>query len=118
MASDIPSTPYSIQLKKQYRDTLQLIISGELDETNADTAFATLETQITEQPEYHHIACDFSHLAYANSKTLGYLTDFIARTHRLGKTISFDRVHPKTQYIFDMIGLSKVTDKPRDTIKS
>lgn len=34
----------------------------------------------------------------------------IARTHRKGKTISFDRVHPKTQYIFDMIGLSKVTD--------
>jgi anti-anti-sigma factor len=111
MASDTLQTPYSIQLKKQYRDTLQLIISGELDETNADIAFASLESEITEQPEYKHIACDFGQLAYANSKTLGYLTDFIARTHRLGKTISFDRVHPKTQYIFDMIGLSKVVDK-------
>lgn len=111
MASDTLQTPYSIHLKKQYRDTLQLIISGELDETNADIAFASLESEITEQPEYKHIACDFGQLAYANSKTLGYLTDFIARTHRLGKTISFDHVHPKTQYIFDMIGLSKVVDK-------
>lgn len=111
MASDTTRTPYSLQLKKQYRETLQLIISGELDETNADIAFDTLEEEIKEQPEYQHISCDFSDLAYANSKTLGYLTDFIARTHRLGKTISFDRVHPKTQYIFDMIGLSKVVDK-------
>jgi len=111
MPLDPLHTPYSIQLKKQYRDTLQLVISGELDETNADAAFTTLESEITEQSDYNHIACDFSHLAYANSKTLGYLTDFIARTHRLGKTISFERVHPKTQYIFDMIGLSKVVDK-------
>ncbi len=111
MAHETTHTPYSIQLKKQYRDTLQLVISWELDETNADTAFATLESEITDQNDYKHIACDFSHLAYANSKTLGYLTDFIARTHRMGKTISFERVHPKTQYIFDMIGLSKVVDK-------
>lgn len=111
MTYDATHTPYSVQLKKQYRDTLQLVISWELDETNADAAFAHLDSEITHQNEYKHIACDFSHLAYANSKTLGYLTDFIARTHRLGKTISFEKVHPKTQYIFDMIGLSKVIDK-------
>lgn len=107
-------TPYSIQLKKQYNDTLRLVIAGELDETNADEAFKKLESQIIEIPEYSHIRCDFGQLAYANSKTLGYLTDFIARTHRMGKTISFERVHPKTQYIFDMIGLSKVVDKNTD----
>lgn len=111
MAHETTHTPYSIQLKKQYRDTLQLVISGELDETNADVAFATLESEMTDQNDYKHITCDFGQLAYANSKTLGYLTDFIARTHRMGKTISFERVHPKTQYIFDMIGLSKVVDK-------
>jgi hypothetical protein len=42
---------------------------------------------------------------------LAYLTEFIARTHRKWKTIAFKKVHPKTQYIFDMIGLSKVADK-------
>jgi anti-anti-sigma factor len=103
-------TPYSIKIRKQYHDTLQLIISGELDETNADVAFETIEHNLEEKNTYKHIACDFSQLTYTNSKTLGYLTDMIARTHRKGKTISFDRVHPKTQYIFDMIGLSKVTD--------
>ena len=103
-------TPYTIQVRKQYHDSIQLIISGELDETNADEAFSVLEDTLTAKEGYKHIACDFSDLSYTNSKTLGYLTDMIAREHRKGRTVSFDRVHPKTKYIFDMVGLSKVVD--------
>ena len=104
-------TPYTIQVRKQYHDKLELIIAGELDETNAGEAFADLTHTLEKKRDYHHIDCDFSKLSYTNSTTLAYLTEFIARTHRTGKTITFKRVHPKTQYIFDMIGLSKVTDK-------
>lgn len=103
-------TPYTLQVRKQYRDTIEIIIAGELDETNADEAFENLSHEIEKKRQYEHINCDFSKLSYTNSTTLAYLTEFIARTHRKGKTISFKKVHPKTQYIFDMIGLSKVTD--------
>lgn len=103
-------TPYTLQVRKQYRDTIEIIIAGELDETNADEAFESLSHEMEKKKEYEHINCDFSKLSYTNSTTLAYLTEFIARTHRKGKTISFKKVHPKTQYIFDMIGLSKVTD--------
>ncbi len=103
-------TPYTIQVRKQYRDIIEVIISGELDETNADEAFENLAHEMEKKKEYEHIKCDFSKLTYTNSTTLAYLTEFIARTHRKGKTISFKKVHPKTQYIFDMIGLSKVAD--------
>jgi anti-anti-sigma factor len=103
-------TPYTLQVRKQYRDTVEIIIAGELDETNADEAFENLSHEMEKKKEYEHINCDFSKLSYTNSTTLAYLTEFIARTHRKGKTISFKKVHPKTQYIFDMIGLSKVTD--------
>lgn len=103
-------TPYTVQVRKQYRDTVEIIISGELDETNADEAFENLSHEMEKKKEYAHINCDFSKLSYTNSTTLAYLTEFIARTHRKGKTISFKKVHPKTQYIFDMIGLSKVAD--------
>lgn len=104
-------TPYTLQVRKQYRDTIEIIIAGELDETNADEAFESLSHEMEKKKEYEHINCDFSKLSYTNSTTLAYLTEFIARTHRKGKTISFKKVHPKTQYIFDMIGLSKVTDQ-------
>lgn len=104
-------TPYTLQVRKQYRDTVEIIIAGELDETNADEAFENLSHEMEKKKEYEHINCDFSKLSYTNSTTLAYLTEFIARTHRKGKTISFKKVHPKTQYIFDMIGLSKVTDQ-------
>lgn len=113
MMSPSLHTPYSIELRKQYKNTLTLIIRGELDESNADEAFSELQHELSEKAHYDHISCDFSALSYTNSKTLGYLTDFIARTHRLGKTISFDRLHPKTQYIFDMVGLSRVVDSAR-----
>ncbi len=103
-------TPYSIHVRKQYRDNIELIIRGELDATNADEAFENLAHEMEKKKGYNHINCDFSGLSYTNSTTLAYLTDFIARTHRKGKTISFKKVHPKTQYIFDMIGLSKVVD--------
>lgn len=103
-------TPYTLQVRKQYRDTIEIIIAGELDETNADQAFESLSHEMEKKKEYEHINCDFGELSYTNSTTLAYLTEFIARTHRKGKTISFKKVHPKTQYIFDMIGLSKVTD--------
>lgn len=103
-------TPYTVQVRKQYRDTVEIIIAGELDETNADEAFESLSHEMEKKKGYEHINCDFSKLSYTNSTTLAYLTEFIARTHRKGKTISFKKVHPKTQYIFDMIGLSKVTD--------
>jgi anti-anti-sigma factor len=104
-------TPYSINIRKQYHDKLELIIAGELDETNADEAFLELNNTIEKKHDYNHIDCDFSKLSYTNSTTLAYLTEFIARNHRKGKTVTFKKVHPKTQYIFDMIGLSKVTDK-------
>lgn len=103
-------TPYTIQVRKQYHDRLHLIITGELDETNADEAFADLNKAIDKKDDYKGIDCDFSQLSYTNSTTLAYLTEFIARAHRKGKTITFQKVHPKTQYIFDMIGLSKVVD--------
>ena len=105
-------TPYSINIRKQYHDKLELIISGELDETNAEEAFLKLNSSIEKKQDYSHIDCDFSKLSYTNSTTLAYLTEFIARAHRKGKTITFQKVHPKTQYIFDMIGLSKVVDYP------
>ena len=103
-------TPYTIQVRKQYHEKLELIISWELDETNADEAFTQLKETIENKHNYSHIDCDFSDLSYTNSTTLAYLTDFIARTHRLGKTIAFKKVHPKTRYIFDMVGISKVVD--------
>ena len=103
-------TPYTIQVRKQYHDRLHLIITGELDETNADAAFADLNKTIDKKQDYVRIDCDFSKLSYTNSTTLAYLTEFIARAHRKGKIITFEKVHPKTQYIFDMIGLSKVVD--------
>jgi anti-anti-sigma factor len=105
-------TPYTIQVRKQYHDRLEVIIAGELDETNADEAFAELNTSLEKKNDYVRIDCDFSKLSYTNSTTLAYLTEFIARAHRKGKTITFQKVHPKTQYIFDMIGLSKVVDHP------
>lgn len=104
-------TPYTIQVRKQYRDIIEVIIAGELDETNADEAFENLSHEMEKKKGYGHINCDFSKLTYTNSTTLAYLTEFIARTHRKWKTIAFKKVHPKTQYIFDMIGLSKVADK-------
>lgn len=104
-------TPYTIQVRKQYHDRLELIIAGELDETNADEAFAHLNSTLEKKHDYERIDCDFSKLSYTNSTTLAYLTEFIARTHRKGKMITFKKVHPKTQYIFDMIGLSKVVDQ-------
>lgn len=103
-------TPYTIQVRKQYRDSVELIIKGELDETNAEEAFEHLAHEMEKKKGFSHINCDFSQLSYTNSTTLAYLTEFIARTHRKGKTITFKKVHPKTQYIFDMIGLSKVVD--------
>jgi anti-anti-sigma factor len=103
-------TPYTLRLRKQYHDQLELIITGELDETNTDEVFVQLEDQLEKKKGYSHINCDFSRLTYTNSTTLAYLTEFIARAHRKGKTVSFKKVHPKTQYIFDMIGLSKVVD--------
>jgi len=109
--SNLPlHTPYTIQVRKQYRDSVEVIIAGELDETNAEVAFEHLTHEMEKKKDYGHINCDFSQLTYTNSTTLAYLTEFIARTHRKGKTISFKKVHPKTQYIFDMIGLSKVVD--------
>ncbi len=110
MAASVFHTPYSIQVRKQYRDNVELIITGELDETNADEAFEHLSHEMEKKKDYQHINCDFSRLSYTNSTTLAYLTEFIARTHRKGKTIAFRKVHPKTKYIFDMIGLSKVVD--------
>lgn len=110
MSSITLHTPYTIQVRKQYRDIIEVIISGELDETNADEAFESLSHEMAKKKGYEHINCDFSKLTYTNSTTLAYLTEFIARTHRKGKTIAFKKVHPKTQYIFDMIGLSKVAD--------
>jgi anti-anti-sigma factor len=97
-------------VRKQYHDIIEVIISGELDETNSEEAFESLYHKIGEKKTYDHIQCDFSKLSYTNSTTLAYLTDFIARTHRKGKTITFKKVHPKTQYIFDMIGLSRIAD--------
>lgn len=103
-------TPYSIHVRKQYHDILEVIIAGELDETNAEAAFESLYHKIGDKKAYEHIQCDFSKLSYTNSTTLTYLTEFIARTHRKGKTITFKKVHPKTQYIFDMIGLTEIAD--------
>ncbi len=108
--TSLPHTPYTLQVRKQYRDSVEVIISGELDATNAEEAFENLIHEMENKKEYNHINCDFSKLTYTNSTTLAYLTDFIARTHRKGKTITFKKVHPKTQYIFDMVGLSKVAD--------
>lgn len=110
LMTSLPHTPYTLQVRKQYRDSVEVIISGELDATNAEEAFENLIHEMENKKEYNHINCDFSKLTYTNSTTLAYLTDFIARTHRKGKTITFKKVHPKTQYIFDMVGLSKVAD--------
>lgn len=110
MTSYLLHTPYSIQVRKQYHDILEIIIAWELDETNAEEAFEVLVHKVENKNTYEHIQCDFSKLSYTNSTTLAYLTEFIARSHRRGKTVSFKKVHPKTQYIFDMIGLSKIVD--------
>ncbi len=75
-------TPYTIQVRKQYHDRLEVIIAGELDETNADEAFAELNTSLEKKNDYERIECDFSKLSYTNSTTLAYLTEFIARAHR------------------------------------
>ena len=103
-------TPYTIQVRKQYHDRVELLIAGELDETNVDAAFADINQTIEKTHDYGRIDCDFSRLSYTNSTTLACLTEFIARTHRKGKLITFQKVHPKTKYIFDMVGLSKVVD--------
>lgn len=52
-------TPYTIQVRKQYHDRLQVIISGELDETNTDEAFASLNNTLEKKQDYNRIDCDF-----------------------------------------------------------
>lgn len=46
-------TPYTIQVRKQYHDKLELVIAGELDETNAEEAFLELNSTIEKKTRFY-----------------------------------------------------------------
>lgn len=81
--------------------------SGQLDETNVD-AEAQKIYQLIDAMNPPNLVLDFSELAYMNSKSIGYVTDWYSRTAAKNGKIVIAQPQPNILDILKVVGIAQI----------
>lgn len=85
-----------------------LHFSGQLDETNVDDEAKSIYGLIDKNPEGTCYIFDFENLAYLNSKSIGYVTDWCAKVNDKGGKLIIAQIPENISEILDAVGLAKI----------
>lgn len=81
--------------------------AGQLDETNVDQE-ATKIYQVIDEMEIPNLLLDFSDLAYMNSKSIGYVTDWYSRVTAKNGKIVIARPKANILDILKVVGITQI----------
>ncbi|MBN2096042.1 STAS domain-containing protein [Candidatus Peregrinibacteria bacterium] len=81
--------------------------AGQLDETNVDEEAKKIYQAIDEMPE-PNLLLDFSELAYMNSKSIGYVTDWYSRASAKNGKIAIANARPNILDILKVVGITQI----------
>ncbi|MBU1017433.1 STAS domain-containing protein [Patescibacteria group bacterium] len=80
---------------------------GQLDETNVDEEAKKIYQAIDEMSE-PNLLLDFSELAYMNSKSIGYVTDWYSRASAKNGKIAITNARPNILDILKVVGITQI----------
>jgi len=82
---------------------------GELDETNVDTTFPNIITEIN---DFGHAKTlfDFTGLTYLNSKSIGYIADISQRTDDGGGKFALCGISNEVHDTLELVGITSIVE--------
>lgn len=85
----------------------QIAFNGQLDETNVDEEAKKIYQVIDSMAE-PNLILDFADLAYMNSKSIGYLTDWYSRVASKNGRMVIARPRPNILDILKVVGITQI----------
>ncbi len=98
-----------LEIKKRTTDTGVKVFSfiGELDETNVDSTFPAIMTDIGAF-ENSKTIFNMEQLQYLNSKSIGYIADISQRTEDAGGKFFLCALSPEVNDTLDLVGITSI----------
>mgnify|MGYP001034158349 CR=1 FL=1 len=89
-------------------DTLNVVLSGELDSISAPKLYDQLSRAIKDQPNIKKIVFECQNLSYISSAGAGILLLSLDNFGHRGIDFELRKVRPEVYNILDLLGLTKV----------
>ncbi len=88
-------------------DVMIFELSGELDETNADTTFTSLYSEIGDFSG-KKLVFNLSGLTYLNSKSIGYIADIFSNIEENGGKMYLTNMNEEVRDTLELVGITSI----------
>lgn len=92
----------------QKEEELSVVLEGEIDSSNADMFFETVQRAFAVSPQDVHFYCE--KLSFIDSTTLGAFVKLLKHVRTAGKSMRLSGLQPKIKKLFTICALDRIME--------